>query len=115
MWWCTIMRRELTARGDASSLRPLCELPLERSLESSLILWTKIYDLGDIRSALVAGRNNMLNRLNREVKAVAFGVPTEEVEEMLNAKLESLFMPGPKRREKKRRGGSFSSNLSSFE
>ncbi|CAL9777151.1 unnamed protein product, partial [Musa acuminata subsp. burmannicoides] len=100
MWWCTIMRRELTTRGDASSLRPLCELPLERSLEISLILWTKIYDLGDIRSTLVTGRN-MLNRLNRAVKAVAFGVPTEEGEEMLNAKLESLFMPGPKRREKK--------------
>ncbi|CAL9777150.1 unnamed protein product [Musa acuminata subsp. burmannicoides] len=58
------------------------------------------------RRYYLAGRNNVLNRLDRAAKAMAFGVPAEEVEEVLNAQPESVFMPGPERRreeEEKRR------------
>ncbi|XP_064979401.1 vicilin Jug r 6.0101-like [Musa acuminata AAA Group] len=50
------------------------------------------------RRYYLAGRNNVLNRLDRAAKAMAFGVPAEEVEEVLNAQPESVFMPGPERR-----------------
>ncbi|XP_065019020.1 vicilin Cor a 11.0101-like [Musa acuminata AAA Group] len=58
------------------------------------------------RRYYLAGRNNVLHRLDRAAKAMAFGVPAEEVEEVLNAQPESVFMPGPERRreeEEKRR------------
>ncbi|RWW13542.1 hypothetical protein GW17_00022731 [Ensete ventricosum] len=41
------------------------------------------------RRHYLTGRNNVLNRVDRAAKAVAFGVPVEEVQEALNAQ------PGP--------------------
>ncbi|RZR94364.1 hypothetical protein BHM03_00023047 [Ensete ventricosum] len=41
------------------------------------------------RRYYLTGRNNVLNRVDRAAKAVAFGVPVEEVQEALNAQ------PGP--------------------
>ncbi|RRT38519.1 hypothetical protein B296_00034555 [Ensete ventricosum] len=56
------------------------------------------------------GRNNVLNRLDRAAKTIAFDVPVEEVQEVLNAQ------PGPEPLAGRRaRGGSLSSNLPGFE
>ncbi|WOL15287.1 cupincin-like [Canna indica] len=46
----------------------------------------------------LAGSNNVLNRMEREAKELAFGVEAEEVDEVLNAQPESVFLPGPKHR-----------------
>ncbi|CAL9166695.1 unnamed protein product [Musa hybrid cultivar] len=56
------------------------------------------------RNYYLAGRNNVLNRLDREAKELAFGVPAEEVDEVLHAQPESVFVPGPERRREAERG-----------
>ncbi|WOL15278.1 cupincin-like [Canna indica] len=58
------------------------------------------------RRHYLAGRNNVLSRMDRVAKQLAFGgVRVEEVDEVLNAQREQVFLPGPERRREEERGG----------
>ncbi|XP_073005577.1 vicilin Cor a 11.0101-like [Typha latifolia] len=46
----------------------------------------------------LAGKNNVLNQMEREAKELAFDWPAEEVDEVLNAQPESVFFPAPEGR-----------------
>ncbi|CAL9086830.1 unnamed protein product [Musa acuminata var. zebrina] len=60
---------------------------------------------GRNRKCYLAGKNNVMNLLDREAKQLSFGAPAEEVQEVFDAQPESVFLPGPGRRrgEAKRR------------
>ncbi|URE22804.1 Cupin [Musa troglodytarum] len=60
---------------------------------------------GRNRKYYLAGKNNVMNELDREAKQLSFGAPAEEVQEVFDAQPESVFLPGPGRRrgEAKRR------------
>ncbi|RRT52424.1 hypothetical protein B296_00028025 [Ensete ventricosum] len=60
---------------------------------------------GRNRKHYLAGKNNVMNELDREAKQLSFGAPAEEVQEVFDAQPESVFLPGPGRRqgESKRR------------
>ncbi|RWW86005.1 hypothetical protein BHE74_00005281 [Ensete ventricosum] len=60
---------------------------------------------GRNRKYYLAGKNNVMNELDREAKQLSFGAPAEEVQEVFDAQPESVFLPGPGRRqgESKRR------------
>jgi hypothetical protein len=44
---------------------------------------------------MTAGKNNVLKQMEREAKELAFDTPATEVDQLLNAQSESVFLPGP--------------------
>nr|CAD1819781.1 unnamed protein product [Ananas comosus var. bracteatus] len=46
----------------------------------------------------LAGRNNILKKMEKEAKELAFDVAAREVDEVFNAQQESVFFPGPNQR-----------------
>ncbi|OAY67862.1 Vicilin-like antimicrobial peptides 2-2 [Ananas comosus] len=46
----------------------------------------------------LAGRNNILKKMEKEAKELAFDVAAREVDEVFNAQQESAFFPGPNQR-----------------
>ncbi|KAF5204608.1 Conglutin beta, partial [Thalictrum thalictroides] len=47
----------------------------------------------------LAGKNNILKQLQRELKELSFNVPARQVEEIFNKQQESWFYPGPEQRQ----------------
>ncbi|KAJ3668889.1 hypothetical protein LUZ60_010839 [Juncus effusus] len=43
----------------------------------------------------LAGKNNVLNEMEKEAKELAFDTPAREVEQLLKAQKETVFFPGP--------------------
>nr|AAK28402.1 7S globulin [Elaeis guineensis] len=53
----------------------------------------------------LAGRNNVLKQMDRVTKELAFDLPEREVDEVLNAPREEVFMAGPEERGRERERG----------
>ncbi|KRY98209.1 Globulin-1 S allele [Trichinella pseudospiralis] len=53
----------------------------------------------------LAGRNNVLKQMDRVTKELSFDQPAREVDEVLNAPREEVFLEGPKEREQEREKG----------
>nr|XP_010911186.2 63 kDa globulin-like protein [Elaeis guineensis] len=53
----------------------------------------------------LAGRNNVLKQMDRVTKELSFDQPAREVDEVLNAPREEVFMEGPKESEQERERG----------
>nr|CAA44873.1 vicilin-like storage protein [Picea glauca] len=62
------------------------------------ILWFDLNTRGNERQFL-AGKNNVLNTLEREIRQLSFNVPRgEEIEEVLQAQKDQVILRGPQRR-----------------
>ncbi|XP_010256229.1 PREDICTED: vicilin-like antimicrobial peptides 2-2 [Nelumbo nucifera] len=48
---------------------------------------------------MVAGENNIIKYLEKEAKELSYNIPAKEVDEILSKQSESLFFPGPERRQ----------------
>lgn len=48
---------------------------------------------------LIPGSNNVFKQMDRVTKELSFDQPASEVDEVLNASREEVFMEGPKERE----------------
>ncbi|XP_038982035.1 vicilin Car i 2.0101-like [Phoenix dactylifera] len=57
------------------------------------------------RRTWLAGSNNILKQMDRMTKELAFDQPAREVDEVLNAPREEVFMAGPQERERESEGG----------
>ncbi|KAJ4816245.1 Conglutin beta 1 [Rhynchospora pubera] len=53
----------------------------------------------------LAGRNNVMSKMEREAKELAFDASAREVDELFNSQREQAFMPGPESRRSPRGGG----------
>lgn len=42
-----------------------------------------------------AGKNNVMKQMEREAKELSFATSATEVDQLLNAQPESVFLPGP--------------------
>ncbi|KAJ3698819.1 hypothetical protein LUZ61_002524 [Rhynchospora tenuis] len=54
----------------------------------------------------LAGRNNVMSKMEREAKELAFDTSAREVDELFNSQREEAFMPGPESRRSPRGGPS---------
>ncbi|OVA05422.1 Cupin 1 [Macleaya cordata] len=57
----------------------------------------------DNEKNLLAGRDSMLNQIEKEAKELAFNLPAREVEEIFNNQKETFFFPGPSHRQEQGR------------
>jgi hypothetical protein len=53
----------------------------------------------------LAGADNVLKKLDRVAKALSFAAKAEEVDEVLGARREKGFLPGPEQEQEEERGG----------
>ncbi|KAF2325207.1 hypothetical protein GH714_025295 [Hevea brasiliensis] len=67
-----------------------------------VILCFEVNSKGNTRYPL-AGKNNVVNKMEREAKELAFGVKAREVEQVFGNQDEELFFPGPRQHQREGR------------
>ncbi|OVA05423.1 Cupin 1 [Macleaya cordata] len=66
----------------------------------------------DNQRNFLAGRESVINQIEKEAMELGFNVPASEVKEILSKQRESYFLPGPNQRQQREDRGRFGSSLS---